>query len=1090
MKKTFIVLFAIFFLSANYMFGQKNQLLKVYHTKDGKTAIVNTGIDNIGYWMGLAKMGVIPYNKEVKNSKIIYKRGKTISDFEDSPDIPIVEGSDITQTENSIFVDPNDELHVLNSNNSTSWDGSTVNSLYGTSGFFTSDGAETWQGSYEGTGGSNDGDPATGIDLDGRMFVGAIANDNMQQSVAYSLDNGTTWTSVLSGTASDLDKNHLCIDNSPSSPYQGNIYVGWTNFNNSPYHVEMVKSTDHGLSWTSPVEVSNSPFDHGVNIQTDADGNVYVVWAEYNNSPDPEDAIGMTKSTDGGDTWSAPTEIISNIKGIREDEPLAHRTNSFPSMTINQNDGTIYVVWANYGVPGTNTGNWVNAYMIKSTDHGATWSTPVQVSQSPNVDGTFSYFPWITWDNATGALAVVFLDNRNCTGDDVETWVALSFDDGDTWQDFRVSDVSWTTKAISGLAVGYMGDYLGISAHNGIIYPVWSDDRTGNFLAYTSPIVLNMRPKPKNLTAEIVNQQTGLTNLEWNFNDTAGTFLKFYVYRDNALIDSTLDSTYTDVLPSYGTHKYQVSALHSTGESSKTSAYVTWGKALISVSPTSISDTLGLNQTATHILSVTNNGELDLVYDVNTEITSKNSFVPTYCSASGGGDEYISGVSFGNINTTSGENGYEDHTDLSTDIKADSTYNLTVYNGKPYDYDDWGVWIDFNQDGDFDDPDENVVCVSSVGDSVVSFNITIPANAMAGQTTMRIRLKYSGDDCGDPCGTTTWGEVEDYSVNILNWLQHTEPADTVHPGETINIPVTLSSETVTVGSYSATLHFLSNAQNSDTVDVPVSLTVVDSVALQSNPSALPQNICYDDSTTLYANVTGGTGNYTYSWSDGTTVVSTEANPVVYPTTTTTYTLTVNDGDTEIVNNITVNVIEQLEPPVKPTGKTTVGNQNNVVKYSTLGSQYAYTYEWQITPADAGVIVGNTDTAFYNPNNDFTGTAYIKVKAVNDCGESEWSDSLQITVIQGETSIKKPQVKLGISPNPNNGQFLFSIDSDSEEYYNIEIYNAAGQKIYQDLNHYFVSRNSMIINLGQQAAGIYILHLSSKTVNKNIKFVIE
>ncbi|MBN2238848.1 MAG: carboxypeptidase regulatory-like domain-containing protein, partial [Dehalococcoidales bacterium] len=141
---------------------------------------------------------------------------------------------------------------------------------------------------------------------------------------------------------------------------------------------------------------------------------------------------------------------------------------------------------------------------------------------------------------------------------------------------------------------------------------------------------------------------------------------------------------------------------------------------------------------------------------------------PIYCEASGGNDEWIDGVEFEEIvNLTNGYNtGYEDFTDMVANVTQGETYDITIYTGNYYTSDDYGVWIDFNRDYDFYDAGENVVCVGGMGAEVNTFSITIPTGVPNGNTRMRVRLKYSGADCGDPCGATTYGEVEDYTVHI------------------------------------------------------------------------------------------------------------------------------------------------------------------------------------------------------------------------------------------------------------------------------------------------------------------------------------
>jgi len=992
-KRALFILAFIFVFSSSPIFAQKQ--------KSNDKSNINHRIDNMGYWMKLAKEGKVPYNPVVKMGGTKYKgtavNSKAVN-TEDSPDIAVNTENTNTQSENSIYVDPNDNLTVLNSNNSTDWNGSSVNSLYGTSGYYTFDGAVSpWEGSYEGTGGSNSGDPAAAIDLDGRMFVGNIKNSSMQQGVAYSLDNGVTWTNVTVGSSSDLDKNHLWVDNSVTSPYSGYIYSAWTDFGLTDSQVEIVQSTDHGLTWSSPQIISNSPFDHGVNIQTDAEGNVYVIWAEYNNWPNPEDAIGMSKSTDGGATWSTPVEIITGLKGTRNNDPLAHRTNSFPVMTIDQNNGNMYVVWSNYGLPGTNTGNWVNAYMIKSTDNGANWTAPIQVSQSPNTDGTFSYLPWITCDPVTGHLGVIFLDNRNVSGNDVEAWVSVSTDEGDTWEDFRVSDVSWTTKAIPGLASGYMGDYLGITANNSLFYPIWSDDRDGVFRAYTSPFETNNRAKPTDLDI-VLTEATGQTDLSWSYSETK-TLQHFVVYRDNVQIGTSTETSYTDMLPTYGVYNYSVTAMHDDGESSPVKGNIQWGNPNVSVSPTSLTETLLTNQASVRVLTIENTGELDLTYNIATAITSKGKGAKVYCDASGGGDEYISGVLFGTINNTgTSADGYVDYTAMSTDVDAGNTYTLTVTNGNAWSSDDWGVWFDWNQDGDFEDAGENAVCVSSEGSDQVTWDITVPSDALGGQTTMRIRLKYSGSDCGSPCGSTSYGEVEDYTVNVNSWLQVENMTGTVTPGSTEYINVNFNSTDLALGDYTADITVNSNDTDEPAVVVPVTLHVVDNLTLHSNASADDYLVCNGSSTTLHANAVGGSGTYTYSWTSlPAGFTSTDSDPVVSPSENTVYTVSIDDGVDIVTSDVSINLSDVPAQANIPAGDTEFCQDGANTIYSTSNVSGADSYIWVLDPVNAGSISGNTTSGNVDWASNFNGLATVSVSAVNSCGTGAASGGLTITV---------------------------------------------------------------------------------------------
>jgi len=161
-----------------------------------------------------------------------------------------------------------------------------------------------------------------------------------------------------------------------------------------------------------------------VNIQTGRSGEAYVLWSIYDNWPGDENAMGFTKSLDGGGTWSPATRIIQNIKGIRNTTTGKNqRMSSFPSMAVDISDGprsgTIYAIWPNIGLPGINEGPDVDIYMIKSTNKGATWSQPIRVNQDEPGNGYKHYMAWITCDPLTGALSVVFYDDRKLGGGDL-----------------------------------------------------------------------------------------------------------------------------------------------------------------------------------------------------------------------------------------------------------------------------------------------------------------------------------------------------------------------------------------------------------------------------------------------------------------------------------------------------------------------------------------------------------------------------------------------------------------------------------------------------------------------------------------------
>ena len=779
--------------------------------------IIDTRVDNMGYWRQMADKGYV-YVAPQQNIPSARYTGSEIDSRAvmnvNSTDVPVT-GQTSTQSENSVFVKPADSLTVLNSNNSTQ---NPVGSLYGANYLISGDGGTTWGGSITGAGGSNSGDPTTAISLDNRWYVGFI-NSNSGQSVAYSTDNGSSWTSVVvanrpPGGSTLLDKNHMWIDNSPASPYEGNLYNAWTSFGGTnDAEIEISRSTNGGLSWSAKTAISTAvaagSHNQGVNIQTGPNGEVYAIWAIYDSWPTDETAIGMAVSTDGGATFAPATRIIQNIRGIRTTETSKnHRVNSFPSMAVDisggPNNGNIYIVWANVGVPGINSGSDIDVYMSRSTDGGSTWDTPLRVNQDASGLGKEHYFPWITCDPVTGHLSVIFYDDRNVSSTQCEAYVASSYDGGLNWEDFKVSDVAFTPAPIPGLAGGYMGDYLGISARAGKVYPVWADNRTGTVMSYVSPFEITPEPST-NFAADntavclsdtVIFQDLTLkdpTSWLWTVTPSAHTYVNgtgpasqhpqvrfdsvgnytvqlitANVHGSDTLIRNDYIMVY-DVFPDFLADATTVpvnTSVNFTDASLCSIVTYEWDFGPGATPATALTagpHNVTYSTTGLKTVTLTVNGSQTAVKTDHINVLSA-----TPCTAGATTcDEYISRVQFAGIDNSSActPGGYRDYTEHVAVVSPGMAQTLTVTNGRPiYGADQCGTWVDWDQDGTFDLPAEQVAMTGSPGTGPYTASIVPPLDAVKGSTWMRIRVMYTGTLSA--CGGTQYGEVEDYAIYV------------------------------------------------------------------------------------------------------------------------------------------------------------------------------------------------------------------------------------------------------------------------------------------------------------------------------------
>ena len=326
--------------------------------------------------------------------------------------------------------------------------------------------------------------------------------------------------------------------------------------------------------------------------------------------------------------------------------------------------------------------------------------------------------------------------------------------------------------------------------------------------------------------------------------------------------------------------------------------------------------------------------------DTETKVDYIDVAEKPYCPSQGNtySMEWVARVQVADIDNSSGAAGYTDFTSITGHMEADSTVNVTLtpgFSGTVYtEY--WKVWIDYNGDHDFEDAGEEVF--SGVGSSAVSGSFTVQAGVDI-VTRMRVSMKYSGYPT--PCETFTYGEVEDYTVDIGPGVIQPPVADfsasatVITEGDSVTFtdlstnnpdawdwtfeggtPATSTDQNpvityYTAGTYTVTLT-ATNAAGSD------SETKVDYITVEpagqppvADFSASATTITEGGSVTFTDQSTNNPDTWNWTFEGGTPGTSTDQNPVITYFTTGTYTVTLTasnayGSDTEIkVDYITV-----------------------------------------------------------------------------------------------------------------------------------------------------------------------------------------
>ena len=367
-----------------------------------------------------------------------------------------------------VAVDPRDPAHFVGVWQQDRW------SNGGASGIMTGvsrNGGLTWSKTAvpfsQCTGGpyTRVSDPWVTISPDGTVYQVTLgladANNTTAVVVSRSGDGGFTWgspvTLIQDTTTNGNDKESIAAD-STDSHY---VYAVWDRSGGNSTPAWFARTTDGGATWEAARDIYNPGNGGGAYSNQIAvlPNGVLVdlfILARSNASN-----VAILRSQDHGQTWSPPVGVsIDDAIGAVNPKTQKYLRTGGLDIAVDRASGAMYVVWDDARFSGNAREGVV---MSKSLDGGNSWSAPVQVNQAPEVQA----FNSAVAVSADGSVAITYYDFRNDTPDPgtllTNCWRIVSHDGGNSWTETALAgpfDMLSAPLADS----PFVGDYQGLTA--------------------------------------------------------------------------------------------------------------------------------------------------------------------------------------------------------------------------------------------------------------------------------------------------------------------------------------------------------------------------------------------------------------------------------------------------------------------------------------------------------------------------------------------------------------------------------------------------------------------------------------------------
>ncbi len=346
----------------------------------------------------------------------------------------------------------------------------------------THDGGLSWQETVLQSPFGVYGDPALVSDAKGNMYFFHLADPSGQGRsndawldrivVQKSTDGGKSWDegkSIGLNPPKDQDKPWPAVH-----PKKSQVAVTWTQFDkygstDPACHSNILFSQSSGKKWSKPVQINQNPGDcvdddntaEGAVPAIAMDGKMYVAWSNGG-------YIYFDRSFNGGETWLTNDLVVAEHKGgWSMNIPGLDRCNGMPVLMVDNSpsrmQGTLFLVWADQRHGADDTDIWFS----RSTNYGDLWTQPVRINKDG--PGRHQFLPWMAVDQTTGYLYIVYYDRRAYEDNQTDVYLAYSTDGGSTFSEVKISESPFVPTPDK-----FFGDYNNISAHKGVIAPIWT----------------------------------------------------------------------------------------------------------------------------------------------------------------------------------------------------------------------------------------------------------------------------------------------------------------------------------------------------------------------------------------------------------------------------------------------------------------------------------------------------------------------------------------------------------------------------------------------------------------------------------------